>query len=38
MAGMNLDNHAVKAVICDIHAKAVEQGEQHQPINTTDGP
>ena len=35
---MNLDNHAVKAVICDIHAKTVEQGEKHQPINTTDGP
>ena len=36
--GMNLDNHALKAIICDIHAKAVEQGEKLQPINMTDGP
>ena len=36
--GMNLDNQAVKTIICDIHAKAVEQGEICQPINMTDGP
>ena len=36
--GMNLENHAVKVIICDIHANAVEQGEKRQPINMTDGP
>ena len=36
--GMNLDNHAVKAIIRDIHVKAVEQGEKRQPINMTDSP
>ena len=36
--GMNLDNHAVKAIICDIHSKAIEKGEKRQPINGTDGP
>ena len=36
--GMNLGNHhAVKTIICDIHAKAVEQGEKLQLINMTDG-
>ena len=35
---MNLDNHAAKAIICDIYVKAVEEGEIHQPINKTDGP
>ena len=34
---IHLDNHVVKAIIYDIHAKAVEQGEKHQPINLTDG-
>ena len=24
---MNLDDQAAKAIICDVHAKAVEQGE-----------
>ena len=33
--GMNLDNHAVTSIICDIHANAVEQGEKHQPIHVT---
>ena len=36
MRGMNLYNHAVKAIICDVHAKAVEEEEQHQPIAMTD--
>ena len=36
--GMNLENHAVKAIIRDIHAKVVKQGEKRQPINMTDGP
>ena len=36
--GMNLENHAVKATIRDIHAKVVKQGEKRQPINMTDGP
>ena len=35
---MNLDNHAVKAIFCDIYVKTVEQGEICQPINKTDGP
>ena len=35
--GMNLDNHVVKAIIHDIHAKVVEQGEKRQQINMTDG-
>ena len=35
---MNLDNHAAKAIICDIYVKAVEEEEIHQPINKTDGP
>ena len=34
---MNLHNHAVKAIICDIHTKAVEQEQKHQPITVTDG-
>ena len=33
--GMNLDNHAVTSIICDIHANAVEQGEKHQPMHVT---
>ena len=36
--GMNLENHAVKAIICNIHATTVEHGEKCQPINMTDGP
>ena len=36
--GMNFENHAVKAIICDIHAKAVKQGEKRQPINMTYSP
>ena len=35
---MNLDNNDVKAIICNIHAKAVEQGENCQQINMRDGP
>ena len=34
---MNLHNHAVKAIICDIHTKVVEQEQKHQPITVTDG-
>ena len=35
---MNLDSHALKAIIFGIHAKAVEQGQKHHLINITDGP
>ena len=35
---MNLDNHAVKAIIRHIQAEAIEKGEKHQPINVADGP
>ena len=35
---MNLDSHALKAIIFGIHAKAVEQGQKHHLISITDGP
>ena len=36
--GMNLGNHWVKAIIRDIHSRAVQTGELRQPINMSEGP
>ena len=33
---MNLHNHAVKAILCDIHTKAVEPEQKCQPVTMTD--
>ena len=36
--GMNIDHHIVKAIIRDIHSRAVEDGEKRKKINEVSGP
>ena len=36
--GMNVDHHIVKAIIRDIHSRAVEDGEKRKKINKVSGP
>ena len=35
---MNVDHHIVKAIIRDIHSRAVEDGEKRKKINEVSGP
>ena len=36
--GMNVDHHIVKAIIRDLHSRAVEDGEKRKKINEVSGP
>ena len=36
--GLNIDNLVVKAIIRDIHSRAVTNGENRKPINEISGP